>query len=53
MAKILMVIKSISAGTAIINLHPNGRGRRGQIREMLLDAPDGSVTERKGKTSQK
>ena len=30
-AKILTVIKSISAGTAIINLHPNGRGRRGQI----------------------
>lgn len=26
-----MVTKSISAETAIINLHPNARGRRGQI----------------------
>ena len=30
-AKILMDIRNISAGTAIINLHPNARGRRGQI----------------------
>ena len=30
-----------------------GGDKAAQIREMLLDAPDGSVTERKGKTSQK
>ena len=30
-AKILTAIRSISAETAIINLHPNARGRRGQI----------------------
>lgn len=30
-AKILTVIRSISAGTVVINLHPNARGRRGQI----------------------
>ena len=29
-AKILTVTKNTSAGTAIINLHPNARGRRGQ-----------------------
>jgi len=31
MAKILTGIRSISAGAAITNLHPNARGRRGQI----------------------
>ena len=31
MAKTLMDIRSISAGVAIINLHPNARGRKGQI----------------------
>ena len=30
-ARILTVIRSIFAETAIINLHPNARGRRGQI----------------------
>ena len=30
-AKIKMDIRNISAETAIINLHPNARGRRGQI----------------------
>ena len=30
-AKILMVIRSINADAAIINLHPSARGRRGQI----------------------